>query len=75
MRRKLRSIGALCLALPLVLSGCALNGSKTQENETTNVSQNEELESGTIELTIWSESDNFDTLNKMIDSFKAEYGV
>lgn len=30
-------------------------------------------DSGVVQLTIWSEPDNFDTLNKMIDGFKQKY--
>ena len=35
--------------------------------------QDETLESGTIELTVWAEEDNFESLNKMIASFKEKY--
>lgn len=40
--------------------------------EMESVSQEAE-DSGVVELTVWAEPDNFDCLNKMIESFKQEY--
>lgn len=41
--------------------------------ETVSLGNQETTDNGVVELTVWSETDNFDTLNKMIESFKQEY--
>lgn len=41
--------------------------------ETADLGDQDNSDNGVVELTVWSEPDNFDTLNKMIDSFKEEY--
>lgn len=41
--------------------------------EVTALDNRENTDSGVVELTVWSEPDNFDTLNKMIDGFKEKY--
>ncbi|MDE6906257.1 MAG: extracellular solute-binding protein [Lachnospiraceae bacterium] len=61
-----------------LLAGCGNKPSDTEipeETETITESGEEEitLESGPVELTMWSEAANFDLLNTMIENFKAEH--
>lgn len=61
-----------------LLAGCGNKPSDTEipeETETITESGEEEitLESGPVELTMWSEASNFDLLNTMIENFKAEH--
>ncbi len=60
------------------LAGCGNQPAETGAPEETEIpieSPEEEvtLESGTVELTMWSEAANFDLLNTMIENFKAEH--
>lgn len=67
--------------LGTLVTGCGGSGGKDSAPEGTevagsgvNVGLDMSLDSGDVELRIWSEEANFDVLNKMIDSFKQEYG-
>lgn len=48
-----------------------VSGSEPSTEMAFNTQETED--NGVVELTIWSEPDNFDMLNKMIESFKQEY--
>lgn len=61
-------------AMPL--AGCTDKTDKTQQDTIEDGAQepaSDELESGQVSLTIWAEEANFDTLSKMIESFKQAY--
>lgn len=59
----------------LALAGCGSSGTADAVSGEiqTGEAQEEQLESGKVELKIWAEEDTFDTLNKMVESFKQEY--
>ncbi len=60
------------LALSLLGCGGAQTSSETDvENAVSTESST--LESGTVQLKVWTEEANFDNVNKMIESFKQEY--
>ena len=66
------------LAVSLVsasLAGCGGRTAQKEEPSENDVQEfaPEELESGDVSLTIWAEEANFETLSKMIESFKQEY--
>ena len=71
-------IVSMCGAL---MTGCggpddgnAVGTEVVEGTEAVNGGESEiELESGNIELTVWSEESNFDVLNQMFESFKEEY--
>ncbi len=52
------------------LAGC---GGETKTAHVELQNDEDELESGEVILTVWAEEANFDTLSKMIESFKQEY--
>lgn len=59
-------------------AGCGSNGADTKLTSSTETAEEPEegteaLESGPVELTMWSEAANFDMLNTMIENFKAEH--
>ncbi len=65
-------LSASMLALSLLGCGGAQTSSETDvENAVSTESST--LESGTVKLKVWTEEANFDNVNKMIESFKAEY--
>lgn len=61
----------------MTLAGCGADqaenpvGSDVQNSDSE--IQQEALESGKVELKVWAEESNFETLGKMIESFKQEY--
>lgn len=57
------------------LAGCSSTvATDTADDETeAKGAQEEQLESGKVELRVWAEEANFETLSKMIESFKQEY--
>ncbi len=67
---------AMSLAV-MALAGCGAGntekpaGSDVQSSDSE--IQEEKLESGKVELKVWAEESNFETLGKMIESFKQEY--
>ncbi|MBD5476046.1 MAG: extracellular solute-binding protein [Lachnospiraceae bacterium] len=61
------------MALAGCSSGKAENPADSDVQSSDNEIQQEELESGKVELKIWAEESNFETLDKMIESFKQEY--
>ena len=69
-------VAAMSLAV-MTLAGCGSGNadesvsSEVQSSESE--IQEEKLESGKVELKIWAEESNFETLGKMIESFKQEY--
>lgn len=72
-----KKIVATILAVSLMsasLAGCQSvtgeNDGNAQEEPQNNA---QALESGEVVLTVWAEEANFDTLSKMIESFKQEY--
>lgn len=85
MKKKIVAGLMLTTVLCMVLGGCGSNtanessdvsesvvpGAETSSTET--VSGTDEADNGVVELTVWSEEDNFDLLNQMIDSFKQKY--
>lgn len=74
-----KNILTMMLAVSIVampLAGCTDKTDKTQQDTIENGTQepaSDELESGQVSLTIWAEEANFDTLSKMIESFKQAY--
>ena len=61
-----------CIA---AFAGCGSNGADTKLTSSTETAEEPEegteiLESGPVELTMWSEAANFDMLNTMIENFK-----
>lgn len=74
---KVSLISMLISMLTMALAGCGSAGTTDTVADILQPSdaetQGEPLESGKVELKIWAEEDNFDTLNKMIESFKQEY--
>lgn len=85
MKKKIVAGLVLTTVLCMALGGCGSNaanessdvseavvpGAETSSTET--VSGTDEADNGVVELTVWSEEDNFDLLNQMIDSFKQKY--
>ena len=69
-------VAAMSLAV-MALAGCGAGsaekpvGNDVQSSESE--IQDEKLESGKVELKVWAEEGNFETLDKMIESFKQEY--
>lgn len=63
------------LVSALALTGCGRSDTAdaVSGGVQTGEAQEEQPESGKVELKIWAEEDTFDTLNKMIESFKQEY--
>ena len=62
--------------LGTMLTGCG-NTAQTENSDAAEVVHVEEgvgnTDNDIVKLTVWSEEANWPTLNKMIDSFKAEY--
>lgn len=85
MKKKIVAGLLLTTILCMALGGCGSNaanessdvseavvpGAETSSTET--VSGTDETDNGVVELTVWSEEDNFDLLNQMIESFKQKY--
>lgn len=85
MKKKIVAGLMLTTVLCMAFGGCGSNtanessdvsesvvpGAETSSTET--VSGTDEADNGVVELTVWSEEDNFDLLNQMIDSFKQKY--
>ena len=75
MKKKLLTIGLTTTLIISLLSGCG----NVTENEEMDVTENEQtqdseqLESGTVTLTVWAEENNFEMLSQMIESFKQKY--
>ena len=69
-------IAAMSLAV-MTITGCGAGNAVEPVNSEVPGSesevQEEKLESGKVELKIWAEESNFETLGKMIESFKQEY--
>ena len=76
VKKKNVMVAAMSLAI-MTLAGCGSGNadesvsSEVQSSESE--IQEEKLESGKVELKIWAEESNFETLSKMIESFKQEY--
>lgn len=80
MKRKNLAAMTAIVALGMGLCGCGGTAETAaepalQQEETTEESTAEEepADDGLVELTVWAEEANWDVLNKMIESFKAEY--
>lgn len=74
MKRKLISLLMTATLAMGLLAGCGGDAGASENVGDTEQSTGEtDLESGTIELRVWSEESNFDMLNQMIEGFKAEY--
>ncbi len=69
MKRKIVAL-AMAAVMPLSMAGC---GDSAQTSASVPNASEEELESGTVELTVWAEETNFEVLEQMIESFKEEY--
>ena len=69
-------VAAMSLAV-MTLAGCGAGKTETPTGSDVQSSDSEiqqaELESGKVELKVWAEESNFETLGKMIESFKQEY--
>lgn len=69
-------LAAMSLAV-MALAGCgadqAENPAGSDVHSSDSEIQQEALESGKVELKVWAEESNFETLGKMIESFKQEY--
>lgn len=81
VKRHLGTAAAAASLAAMVLTGCGTGNmaksthTDAQDNTKAQSSgaQEEQLESGKVELKVWAEEGNFETLNKMIESFKQEY--
>lgn len=80
MKRKNLAAMTAIVALGMGLCGCGGTAETAtepalQQEETTEEStaEAEPADDGLVELTVWAEEANWDVLNKMIESFKAEY--
>lgn len=80
MKRKILSLLMSGVILSGLLTGCnqgqdTKNNTEVSEEVTEDVAtdENQELESGKVELTVWAEEDTFELMNTMIESFKREY--
>lgn len=65
-------LSASMLALSLLGCGGAQTSSETDIGSAVST-ESSTLESGTVQLKVWTEEANFDNVNKMIESFKQEY--
>lgn len=80
MKKRIISLMVSVAMLGTLVTGCGESGGEDVTPEGTeavggvNTGLNMELDSGEVELRVWSEAGNFDVLNKMFDSFKQEYG-
>lgn len=70
MRKRILSL-AMCVLMLASIVACQKTPANNTNGDAGGTSAGEE--SGVIELTVWSEVGNFAMLNKMIDSFKAQY--
>lgn len=70
----LASVLTVSLAV-ISMTGCSSSDTvnSTAEEMQMIEAQNEQMAEGKVELKIWAEETTFDTLNKMIESFKQEY--
>ena len=77
VKQRLGIMAAAMSLTVMALAGCGAG--KADESVSSKVPsseseiQEEKLESGKVELKIWAEESNFETLGKMIESFKQEY--
>lgn len=73
MKKLVTAVLAFSL-MGMLITGCGESGNNTSVSDTQNtVLQETDPKGGKIKLKVWSEASNFETLNKMIDSFKQEY--
>ena len=72
MKRKILSL-LLGLLLVGTLTGCQGSSSEGIVTEDDNLTMESSQDSGSVQLTVWAEEDNFEMLNGMIESFKAKY--
>lgn len=72
MKNKLFRWGICTAMITALMTGCASTGTNGQLQDTEEPDESTS-ESGTVSLTVWAEEDNFDMLNRMIDSFKEHY--
>lgn len=74
MKEKIAAGLLLFAGCMLAFTGCGKKEADTNTIDSTEpVEEAEVLESGPVELTMWSEAANFDLLNTMIENFKAEH--
>lgn len=77
MKKKILTTILAASYVAATLAGCGGNAEENTGNTKTLQEESKdaekELESGEVTLTVWAEEANFDTLSKMIDSFKQEY--
>lgn len=72
MKKLITAVLAFSLA-GMLFTGCSESEKNQPADTQDTVPQETVAEGGKIKLKVWSEASNFDTLNKMIDSFKQEY--
>ena len=77
MKKKLLALLLSGSVLSMTLAGCgnsqATKETTVTENENVETNENEMLESGKVELTVWAEENNFEMLEGMFETFKQEY--
>ena len=74
MRKKLIAMLLSIAVSACALSGCSASGSDSISNkEQPGSNADGSSETGVVELKIWAEEDNVDTVNKMVESFKEYY--
>ena len=59
--------------ITMAITGCAKNDKNVTQEMTQDVQTESEADNGPVTLTVWAEEDNWEMLNKMIDSFKQKY--
>ncbi len=75
MKKKLLAFSLTTVLIASALTGCG-NVAESEEADETQAdqeTQTDQLESGTVTLTVWAEENNFEMLTQMIDSFKQKY--
>lgn len=74
MRKKLTALMLLISVFTFALLGCSASDSEIKSNKGQNgTTVQTPSESDVVELKIWVEEDNFDNVNKMVESFKEYY--
>ena len=74
MKKKIISTIISVAMVAGLLAGCGNSSRQSTESIDSGVQEvTTELESGKVELCVWTEEDNFDMINQMVDSFKQQY--
>ncbi len=71
-----RQVAMILSGILLMLSVCGCSDGRGQQEIGENSPEMAtETESGVVELTVWSESDNFEMMEQMIEAFKEKYAA